>query len=218
MRRTVGEYSRFYRCVLHLRIPYSEVSVVDNMKLARNLDTVPAHRVLHIGGFVLLCFGAVGCGAENNAAPRSDAEKHILAAATLVNRALMQGAKEKTPANMQEMKSLIQAQIKEDELKQLGVDNIDKALTSPRDGQMYVLVPAVNIRSGMAPNQPTQGPGAGASGGPGNQTRSQSPSGRPIVMYEAKGSGGKRMVAYVMGGVAELDESALKEQVPSFTP
>jgi hypothetical protein len=199
-----------------MRIPYSEVSVVDNMKLARNLDTVPAHRVLHVGGFVLLCFGALGCGSENNAAPRSDAEKHIQAAATLISRALMQGQQEKTPANMQEMKSFIQSKLKPEELKDMGVDNIDKALTSPRDSQMYVLVPGVNIRSATAPGQPTRGPG-GAMGG-GQQSKSQSPSARPIVLYEAKGSGGRRLVAYVMGGLGELDESTLKEQVPSFTP
>jgi hypothetical protein len=42
--------------------------------------------------------------------------------------------------------------------------------------------------------------------------------GRPIVIYEAKGVGGKRLVAYTMGGISELDEASLQQAVPSFKP
>jgi hypothetical protein len=42
--------------------------------------------------------------------------------------------------------------------------------------------------------------------------------GRPIVLYEAKGVGGKRLVAYSMGGISEVDEATLQQAVPSFKP
>jgi len=153
------------------------------------------------------------CSKEVTAPPKSDEMQHMERAARLVLQTLVKSNSAVTPANLQELKQLIKSKLKPDDLKEMGIDDVDKALTSTRDNQSYVLVPGVNIRNSMGPKEAHGGRTSSPTGSAG-----LSYSGPPIIMYEQKGSGGKHMVAYARSGAAELDDDKLREHVPSYKP
>jgi hypothetical protein len=76
------------------------------------------------------------------------------------------------------------------ELAAMQIANIDEILVSPRDNQPYV------VRYGLQAGVP-------------------SPTGSPVVAYEQSGVGGRRYVAYQLGGVEEIDESRFRQLVPA---
>ena len=74
----------------------------------------------------------------------------------------------------------------------LGVEDVDRAFVSPRDGQPYVIVP-------------TRGAGRGGKGGPATR----------VIAYEKTGVNGKRFVLMPRGyTVMEMDEAQFREAVP----
>jgi hypothetical protein len=52
----------------------------------------------------------------------------------------------------------------------------------------------------------------------GQVTGPPGPGGQPVVVYESKGVGGKRMVASQLGAVDEVSDARFRELVPSAAP
>ncbi len=154
-----------------------------------------------------------GCGKEYDAPAKSDEIKHIERAQRLVIQTISKANPQNpvTPASLDELKKLAKTKLTADDLREMGIDDLDKALTSPRDNMAYVLVPGINIRNAMSPA------GARQRGGKPEAGATMS-SGPPIILYEQKGSGGRHLVAFTVSGATEWEESRLKEHVPSFKP
>jgi hypothetical protein len=133
-------------------------------------------------------------------------------ASQLVQRTLTMSGKFVTPASLDEFKQLAKTAFKGDELKQMGIDDLDKALTSPRDGQPYVLVPGVNVQNSVMPGGGFDRSTSKPSTGP---KESMEP---PVLLYDKKGSGGRHLAAMGMMGVRELTDEELAKKVPSFKP
>jgi hypothetical protein len=132
----------------------------------------------------------VGCRKPPTKTDLAPEEKHILKLAALYSD--YRSKHGRAPSSLEELKTFARGMKKED-LASRGIDDIDKAFTSPRDNQPYKLV-------GPQP-KPT------GKGGPPMPM---------VVIYEAKGVNGKRMVASGMGGGAfELGEDKLREHVPN---
>jgi hypothetical protein len=114
-------------------------------------------------------------------------EKHILKLASLYSD--FRGKNGRAPKTMDELKSFAR-RMSPDDLRARGIDDIDKAFTSPRDNQPYKLAP---------PQPPKRG----------------GPPFPMVIVYETTGVDGKRMVASGVGGGAfEMDEAQLREHVP----
>jgi hypothetical protein len=132
----------------------------------------------------------VGCQKKPTKTDLAPEEKHILKLASLYSD--FRSKKKRAPNNLEELKGFARAMSKED-LAARGIDDIDKAFTSPRDNQPYKLV--------------------------GPQARPAGRGGPPlpmVILYETTGVNGKRMVASGMGGGAfEWDEEQLKQHVPN---
>lgn len=136
------------------------------------------------------------------------AEEHIKKAARLYER-YGQTHQNKPPPNEAEFKKFLDG-LKEKDLKDLNIDeDVTKAMISPRDGKPYGIVYGV-----------TFGPPPGANkSGPGGKMQGRPPTGQmkpPVILYEQDGVGGKRYVAYLMGGgFQEVDEAIFRDLVPS---
>lgn len=98
----------------------------------------------------------------------------------------------KPPANLDEFKKWIR-QLDQASLTQLQVDlgKLDELFVSPRDHQPFGFI--------FSASAMTPGPD-----GKGN-----------VVIYEQTGVGGKRMVAYSLARIEEVDEVTFKRLVPS---
>ncbi len=90
------------------------------------------------------------------------------------------------PANEAEFKQYVTSQHAE-QLKQLGIENVDSMFVSPRDGKPYVI----------------------------QYGRKSGPGGNPPAAWEQDGKAGKRFVVDSMGKLDELDEAAFKRLVPA---
>jgi hypothetical protein len=130
-----------------------------------------------------------GCSRGPTKTDLAPEEKHILKLAALYSE--FRGKNGRGPNNLEELKTFARGLSKED-LASRNIDDLDKAFISPRDNQPYKVVGA------QAARRPAQG----------------GPPMPMVVIYEATGVNGKRMVASGMGGGAfEMDEEKLKEHV-----
>jgi hypothetical protein len=129
----------------------------------------------------------VGCSQGPTKSDLPPEEKHILKLASLYSD--FRGKNGRPPKTIDELKAFAKKMSPED-LRQRGIEDVDKAFISPRDNQPYKLVP---------PQPPKRG----------------GPPMPIVVVYETTGVDGKRMVASGMGGGAfELDDEKLREHVP----
>jgi hypothetical protein len=136
-----------------------------------------------------LALGAlVGCNRGPTKTDLPPEEKHILKLAALYSD--FRGKNGRLPKTIDELKAFARKMSPED-LRQRGIDDLDKAFTSPRDNQPYKLVP---------PQRPKRG----------------GPPFPMVILYEATGVDGKHMVASGMGGGAfEWDEATLRQNIPN---
>jgi hypothetical protein len=91
--------------------------------------------------------------------------------------------------------------------KSMGFDDLSQALTSPRDGQPYVIV------YGVSPAEPFES-AVGGTPNPAAPPQGAGLQGQPLVVYEQVGQNGLRLVATGFGTSAELTEQAFAEAVP----
>ncbi len=144
------------------------------------MDRCNAFRVTTLLGTALLGCIAPGCGSKPVGRDLTDGEGHILQAARLWNGFKSEHGG-KGPANTDELKNWV-SKLKPEKRTQYGVQDVDKALVSPRDGEPYVVL------------RPT-----------GNQM------GYGTVLLEKIGVGGKHLSASNMGSVATLSEEEFKQ-------
>jgi hypothetical protein len=132
----------------------------------------------------LVCL-APGCGRKPSRTEMPEVEKHILKVPPLYNsyRSAHGG---RPPATIDELKAWAKKLPKE-RLQKLGIEDVEQALTSPRDNQPYVLVdPAVVKKAPMGMAR--------------------------VVVHEKEGVDGKRMTASLMGGGAqEMTEEEMQQ-------
>ncbi len=141
---------------------------------------------------LLLSIGLAGCSGSGDPPPRDEAEKHIFCAAMLHQRFPLknQGRGAKNDADLKKfMKSLTK-----EELENMGIQDAETALISPRDNQPYVI-------NWKAPTMADLRSMKGSSGFP------------YWIMHEQTGVGGKRWVALSMGQVRLLDDEGFKQFV-----
>jgi hypothetical protein len=139
---------------------------------------------------ILLLFFAVivtGCGRRQGSFEKPEDERHILKMLQ-ISGAYRGEHNNKQPANPEELKSWVKS-LSADKLKNLGIEDVDAALTSPRDHKPYLCAPLENY-----------------SGRPGRPS---------IVAYESEGVNGKVMTVGTMGNVSAMTKEDLKKEVPS---
>jgi hypothetical protein len=78
--------------------------------------------------------------------------------------------------------------LKPDQLAKLGIEDLNEALVSPRDGQPYEIAPVSNAPMGMS----------------------------PVAIYEKVGVNGKHMTASSMGSSGEMAHDDLAKLVPNL--
>ena len=93
--------------------------------------------------------------------------------------------KAKSPASIDQIKGWLRKK-SADQLKQMQVDDIEKACTSPRDNQPYVVVPKPDTSAATA-----------------------------VVLYEKTGVNGKRFVGTSVGRVFEPEPDQFRDLVPN---
>jgi hypothetical protein len=132
-----------------------------------------------------------GCADKPTKTDLPPEEKHILKIASLYID--FRSKNGRPPKDADELKGFAKKMDPKD-LAARGIDDVDKAFVSPRDNQPYKVIKpdAVKPAGKGAPPFPM------------------------VVIYEATGVGGKRMVASGMaGGAFEWDEERLKQHVPN---
>ncbi len=125
-----------------------------------------------------------GCAAP---APQKGADSAVKRVGILYMRFVGSHAG-KTPADREEFEGYL-GQLSEADMKAIGIEKIQDLFYSARDNSELV------IRYGITIPPPQ----------PGNPT---------VVAYEAKGSGGRRLVAFANAGVEEVASDRFKELVP----
>lgn len=110
------------------------------------------------------------------------------------------------PADAAAFRSFLES-LPESQRKGMGVEDVEAALVSPRDGQPYVILGCIN------PREPGDGPPQAAGGQPGKPQQSGL-QGQTVVIHEQTGQDGKRLVATGFGTSAELDAAAFAKAVP----
>lgn len=94
------------------------------------------------------------------------------------------------PSSTTELRNYLEQTISISQCNAMGVNSIDQMLISPRDGKPYKLIALQRL--------PPPAPGMRP----------------PVVFYEQVGREGKRYVAYLGGGVEEVDVSLFQQLVP----
>ncbi len=138
--------------------------------------------------FVCLSFGLALCGCGGAAQQQAEEESTLKSLAVLYGQFTGQH-RGQPPANEAEFKAFVESQNAE-WFQLRGISDRAQVWISNRDKQPYVVL---------------YGPVTGPPG----------PAGKPVIAYESKGVGGKRMVASELGAVDEVDESRFKELVPN---
>jgi hypothetical protein len=128
-----------------------------------------------------------GCGGQPAGKPASEAKVHILKAATLAMQ--YRGKNKRYPTSAEELKTWAKA-LKPEELKQIGIDNLDEALTSPRDKQPYQFA---------KPKDPRAQQGM-----------------MSVLVYEKVGADGQHLTASSMGSFGRATSDELKKIDPDF--
>lgn len=138
----------------------------------------------------LLCLSMLaflgGCGGGGSK-PQPKAEAHLQALAVFYGRYLSQN-RGRPAADEKAFKQFL-AKFNPSEFTSFGLSSSDEMFASPRDHQPYV----------VRYNVPIGPPG---------------PQGPSVVAYEQTGVGGKRYVAFGLGGVEEVDEARFRQLVP----
>lgn len=183
-------------------IYYSSSAVSGSERMGRRLG-------VWSGVCVPLLFSAlvVGC-AKSGKESAAEGQEEIKRVAQLYMSSLKG---DKGPKDVEELKKFARS-LKGDQLKSMGIEDLDKAMISPRDGEPYVLVPP-STKSAIPPGakMPPTG-GRAPPGGGGGRPPSGPGMGRPsVVVHEKEGKGGKRYIAYSMGGsTALVDDEEFK--------
>jgi hypothetical protein len=144
-----------------------------------------------LGGFIVLIFlvgHCVGCGSSTPQYELREGQPHILKVAVLAQK--FRGKNQRYPESTDELKKWAQT-LKPEELQKMGIDNLEQALTSPRDKQPYQI------------NKPGNDP----------QAKMGMVS---ILVYEKEGVKGKHMTASSMGSFSEVTRGELKAAVPTL--
>jgi hypothetical protein len=129
---------------------------------------------------------AILAGCSERAAQKEAVERDNIRTLARMYGQYMSAHRGMGPKNEQEFKKYLQG--RRDELAAEQITDIDSLFISNRDGQPYTVV------YGMTP------------------AKSMTPTGR-VVAYEKQGVDGKRMVAYELMSVEELDEARFQAVV-----
>lgn len=144
---------------------------------------MPAWRCLVWGVVAVAVSGAlVGCGGEG-ARERPEGEAPLKQFAVLYGHYLA-SHRGKPPRDAAQLKAFA----KTVDVKKFGVEDLERAFVSPRDGQPYVVV-------------------AQTAGVP-------DPSRPAVIAHEQTGKGGRRFVAFSTTAVEEVDDTRFAELVP----
>lgn len=133
----------------------------------------------------LACFACGGCGGSRRAESVSGGR----AVLEEVNRAYvthLRTNRYRPPASREEFKKILQ-QAGDSALQRAGVKTVDELFVSPRDSQPLV------IKYGKDASKLLE---------------------RGVVAYEQTGVAGRRLVAFDLGSVKEVDENEFKELLP----
>lgn len=134
------------------------------------------------GGLLLAIGLAVGCGGENVGKPPPEGETHIRKMAGLWS-AYRYNHGGKAPKSTEELTKWARS-LSPAKLKDIGVDNLDDVLTSPRDHEPYQVLPKPPMnRMGIA----------------------------SVVVYEKTGVNGKHLTAGTRGNVGTLTDAELRD-------
>ncbi len=134
-----------------------------------------------LGLLVLLCGGLVGCRSQPTGTTDPEAKLRLERIRELFQ--MYADQKQKGPPNEQAFKDFIR-KLPQDQRDPMEIgDDVDSFLTSPRDGQKYVI--RYNFRPRLDRNQ--------------------------AIAWEQTGQNGNRFVALSMGYVEEKDEAELQE-------
>lgn len=148
-------------------------------------------------GILLFFVGiqTLGCGGCQQATGARDADNKELQ--QLGNQYMeFYRARGKTPADENELKEFIAANITDVKRKILGITDVNKLFVSPGDGKPFVVRYGATITEG--PPKPGSEPLVNGS----------------VIAYEAEGSGGYRDVVTSMGDLTELKFEDLVTLVP----
>jgi hypothetical protein len=137
-----------------------------------------------VWGLALLVLGGglVGCSGEGPR-ERPEGEAPLKQFAVLYGHYLS-NHRGKPPKDAAQLKAFA----KTVDVRKLGVDDLEKAFVSPRDGQPYVLV--AQTAGVPDPTRPS------------------------VIAYEQTGKDGRRFVAFATTAVEEVDETRFAELVP----
>jgi hypothetical protein len=142
------------------------------------------HRFVTRPGIVLMTFlplAAACSSSKTDEQPVDAGEAHFMKVMNLY-KAYQADNKQRSPNNNEELKAWAKKQ-KKDKLAELGIEDVDKALISPRDNMPYVIRPVPPERS--LPNT--------------------------VIAHEQTGKDGKKMVLDAMGRVTiPADEEAFQ--------
>jgi hypothetical protein len=137
---------------------------------------------------------AVGCGPKKlNLEPTQDRE-HISRAFRVFSE-YRKANHNKNPKNAEELKTWAKKNLTSEHLQGMGIENLDEALTSLRDGQPYQVVPPLPLSQG----QPANMQGA-----------------MQTVLYEKVGAEGKHWTITGMGQANEMGDEQLKTYLANF--
>ena len=143
---------------------------------------------LLLSGFAIWLAGS-GCGSDRQSVEDTNARIGVLGRLYGEYAARLGRG---TPANEAGFKDYLKA-LPAGQRKALGLEDLEAAFISPRDGKPYVVLygnrgDSLQRRAGLH--------------------------GQPIVIYEQKGMEGNRLVATAAGAMGELSEAEFKKLVP----
>jgi hypothetical protein len=137
-------------------------------------------------GYGLLVVGFLVLGCRNKEVKNlPEAKLHILKMTSLWGQ--YRATHGKSPASTEQLTKWARS-LKPDQLAKMGIENLDEALTSPRDHEPYQVTAGKPNRMGIA----------------------------PVVVYEKTGVKDKHYALSSMGNAGEVSEEALKNSVPGY--
>jgi hypothetical protein len=131
-----------------------------------------------------LAFVMAGCGGRGGSAPTAPTDQHIMKFFGLKGE-YARANKGKAATNTEELKAWAK-KLSPQELSKMGIDDLDNALKSPRDGEEYQIAP----------------PRKGRQFGP-----------PPVAVYEKTGKNGTRIIVGGMGEVQEVSEESFNQMM-----